>query len=134
MTERGIGEYGFVNGYIGLHYEIGGRDKHGIDCYGLVCLIYKEVLGIDLPDWVTDEFVDWDGEYGQWADIKDPVDFCLVRSTLGVNMPDHFGVYVAGGVISTGAPCSYFVPFDRYIAQHPDYSLGVFELNEDLVS
>lgn len=35
--------------YIGLPYKTLGRDLNGIDCYGLVYLIFKHELGIDLP-------------------------------------------------------------------------------------
>jgi len=37
--------------YVNLSYKNLGRDKVGCDCYGMIYLIYKEKLGIELPDF-----------------------------------------------------------------------------------
>ena len=37
--------------YINLPYKNLGRSFDGVDCYGLIWLIYKGELGIELPDF-----------------------------------------------------------------------------------
>jgi cell wall-associated NlpC family hydrolase len=37
--------------YVGLPWREKGRDRTGLDCYGLVRLVYADELGIDLPSY-----------------------------------------------------------------------------------
>jgi len=41
--------------YIGIPFKYGGRSKKETDCWGMVVLIYKDKLGIDLFDMVEYE-------------------------------------------------------------------------------
>ena len=40
--------------FVGLEYTDKGRNFSGVDCYGLLYLVYKETQGIVLPSYVTD--------------------------------------------------------------------------------
>lgn len=42
------------NRYVGTPWAEFGRDLNGCDCWGLACVIYREELGIKLPDYLGD--------------------------------------------------------------------------------
>lgn len=37
--------------YVGLPWRAGGRDRAGVDCWGLVWLFYREQLGLEIPSY-----------------------------------------------------------------------------------
>lgn len=37
--------------YVGLPYKPLGRDRDGVDCWGLLALVWREQLGRELPDY-----------------------------------------------------------------------------------
>jgi hypothetical protein len=128
MEMVGIGDASWASNFIGIPYEVGGRSIEGLDCYGLVCLVYHTILGITLPDWVTQTEVDFEGTQGELLDIEVPENFCLVITPRNGGLPDHFGVYFAGGVLSVSGPSSCYVPVDRYMVMNPEAKFKVFQL------
>jgi cell wall-associated NlpC family hydrolase len=40
--------------YVGIPYATGGRDRaQGLDCWGLVCLVWRERFGLEEPPWAA---------------------------------------------------------------------------------
>lgn len=86
--------------YISIPFADKGRTMEQADCWGLVRLIYKQELNIDLPDYldaydhstnkkVIAEHVD--NVKQQWKEVADPKEFDVVLlNTQGV--PMHVGV------------------------------------------
>lgn len=52
--------------YMGIPVVPGGRSRAGVDCWGLVRLVYKEERGIDLPAY---DGVDWSRSAEVWEAI-----------------------------------------------------------------
>ena len=130
MTEeKGIGDSDWINDYIGIPYEVGGRNSGAIDCYGLVCKVYHEMLGVELPDWVLDDEIDFGGERGSWTGIDKPVDFCILRSARLGGVPDHFALYVGGGVLSAGQGGSLFTTLNNYLSKNGSTTYGVYTIS-----
>lgn len=71
----------------------------GMDCYGLVMLYYKEVLGIDLPEpegysELDDISLCWEKETssGRWEPSDRPTRNAIVFTAYRGNTPLHVGV------------------------------------------
>jgi|KBSSwiStaDraftv2_1062776.scaffolds.fasta_scaffold1531016_2 cell wall-associated NlpC family hydrolase len=88
--------------YIGIPYCLGGREPGGLDCYGLVKLIYQAERGIHLPDLpgVTENTVlaicreIVAQSQGLWREVLKPVDGCVVAMSQREAL-HHVGVWAA---------------------------------------
>jgi sulfur carrier protein ThiS len=88
--------------YIGIPYVEKGRDETGVDCYGLVRLIYKNELQIDLPSFSA-EYTQTDtarieeliAQYKEgWEQTDEPVVGSIVLFRVFGN-ESHVGVVVS---------------------------------------
>jgi cell wall-associated NlpC family hydrolase len=91
--------------YVGIPFKNDGRDKDGLDCWGLVRVVYKDKLNIDLPSYegvFVDTSKDTFNKIGElmatnqnsWEKVENPkpLDVLLIRVNGGV--PSHVAVYV----------------------------------------
>jgi probable lipoprotein NlpC len=97
--------------YVGIPFRAGGRDASGVDCWGLCCLVYHDVLQIDLNDfagrYVTAEerddisaLVSGERALGPWVDvsISDAADFdILLFREFGLE--SHVGIVAGRGLV-----------------------------------
>lgn len=93
--------------YVGIPYLDRGRGFCGLDCYGLLCLVYRELRGLDLPSFdqhyvsaadrreIADLIAD---HLAAWREIpageEKPFDGVLMRE---LQFARHIGVVVQPG-------------------------------------
>ena len=80
--------------YVGLPHRPHGRDRDGLDCWGLVRLVYAEALGIDLPSYVEDcpdlseradlaALITGERDAGPWRQVAKPAAFDVLLFRVG---------------------------------------------------
>lgn len=83
--------------FVGIPYLLHGRDRQGADCYGLVSLVYRECLGVILPEYAyqgTHDAADLiDAERAKWVEVPAPQRWAVavVRAT---GQPMHCALVV----------------------------------------
>jgi probable lipoprotein NlpC len=79
--------------FLGTPYRLGGSDRSGMDCSGLVVRLYRDVYGIKLPHSTDDLY-----RKGHTVSLRalDAGDLVFFRETKGTN-PSHVGVYLGEG-------------------------------------
>jgi len=86
--------------YVGIPYTGKGRDLAGLDCLGLLYLIYKNDLGIDLPDYDNYNHADnktiegvFNAGIDEWMRIPNAEPGALVMLTIG-GLTTHLGICI----------------------------------------
>ena len=94
----------WVRQYVGIPFRYQGRDHDGLDCYGLIVVVHREVFDHHLPDyqgygWAPTRFDLMPAfsqalEQGPWAptETPGPGDSILLRVA---GQPIHCGVVVS---------------------------------------
>lgn len=97
------------NRYIGIPQEDHGRTADGCDCWGLACVIYREELGISLPDYLGYGSADEHGEIAAlidgaaasplWVPVEGPaIAFDLAVFRRG-RLSTHLGIVIRHGLM-----------------------------------
>jgi cell wall-associated NlpC family hydrolase len=95
--------------FVGIPYLDRGRSVVGLDCYGLVHLVFRELRGIDLPSYAERYVTGSDrkamarliaGELDAWQEIppghEAVFDGVLMREG---NFPRHIGIVTSPGML-----------------------------------
>lgn len=121
---RSLGDCQWVHDYVGIPYVACGRGWDGVDCYGLLKLVYSEEFGIDdLPDWLIDPIdlksvhtkIDDVVASGSFTETDNPKDGDIVVC-YRTRAAHHVGVYIAGSVLHAvkgGVTCQHLSKFKR---------------------
>ncbi|WP_188052257.1 NlpC/P60 family protein [Aureimonas fodinaquatilis] len=95
--------------YVGLPFAERGRDGDGLDCWGLLRLIYREQLGITLPSFADAYMTTEDGvaladlmagNMGPWIEVardSERVGDGVLMTLAG--QPRHIGIVAAPGFV-----------------------------------
>jgi LysM repeat protein len=87
----GAGLRGIAERYLGVTYVFGGTTPSGLDCSGLVYIVYQE-LGVQLPRMSRDQF-----KVGEAVELEDLREGDLVFFDTTGQGVSHVGIYLSDG-------------------------------------
>lgn len=112
----------FIDRALGIPFAFGRGDWQGSDCWGLVELWYRELLGAELEDRQGHGFDHAGLQSGfdaatRWRPISEPSDNDLVVMRAGQFEAGHIGVHYQGFVLHTSerTGCVYQPLTDRLL-------------------
>lgn len=103
----------FINKAVGLPWVDRAQSWGSMDCWGLVVMYYRHVIGVELPDVHALDFGDG---------MKSAIDTGLF---LASQEPVGDGVIFTAVDPSTGAPCHVGVCVDNRMVLHSNHGYGV---------
>lgn len=127
-------ELAWINDYVGVPYRHNGRDRAGWDCWGLVLAVYRDMLGLELPDWRWAEPFSLSARvavFGNaWAKVREsgmalelaapePLAIALVLFPDRMR-PHHVGVVAGAGVLhARDYGGTVYEPLRRFVETYP---------------
>jgi probable lipoprotein NlpC len=97
------------NRFVGIPFGDLGRDRDGADCWGLACIIYREELGISLPDYLGYGTAAEQGEVAAlvagatasplWLPVSGPALAFDVAVFRRGHLSSHVGIVVTHGIM-----------------------------------
>lgn len=116
---------GSLGKYIGLTYKNLGRDIKGVDCYGLIYLIFQNERNIELPDFTELKYEkEW---YKSKNHILDNVDEKWDSVSLPYKKYDILLMRL--GTKSIVNHCGMFLEGDKFIHIYEDHKSELGHLN-----
>lgn len=93
-----------IDALVHVPYAPGKGDMAGADCFGIVELYYRLVLGIEVTDRADHPAGHGGLQAGfdaaaNWVSIQQPEDHCLVIMRAKVLLAGHIGIYHSGHVL-----------------------------------
>jgi cell wall-associated NlpC family hydrolase len=89
--------------FIGIPFVDRGYSHAGCDCWGLVRLVYAEVLGVDLPDYPISAFdaeaaaAEFPKHVDEYQRVRTPQPLDIVLISVNHGHLDHVGIYGGHG-------------------------------------
>lgn len=94
-----------VSRYADIPFAEKGRGMTGCDCWGIPYLIYRDMLGIELPAY-TEQYQNTEdrkelarltcNEKSAWCEVETPIPYDIVLMKI-IGHPCHVGVVIGGG-------------------------------------
>jgi cell wall-associated NlpC family hydrolase len=106
ISAKTIAPSHWTTAYVGLPWQDGGRGVDGVDCWGLVRIVYARELGIDLPSYgdtpassliAAARAITAGKDSEDWVKVASglqrPFDVCVMR-LCGNRVTGHVGVMI----------------------------------------
>lgn len=103
----------YLASVIGIPFVSGGREEQGLDCWGLVQKVFRDIHQVELPSYPGIEAESTSSvartmtrEIAQkWEAIEKPEDWCVVTLS-GGSIVHHVGIYTPAGRVLHSVPGS----------------------------